>query len=626
MKNVLFVDDEETLLRIMVGRFEDYKDRFDVLTAGNGKEAIEILESKPIDLVVTDLKMPVMDGVELLAYMSTHYPSIPAITVSAFCTPKIQKMLEKMGTLRVMDKPVNLDLLAQAVLEGLDRSHKGGSLNCVSLSSFLQIIEMEEKTCMLEVHGDGPLRGYLYIVQGELYDATCGVLQKEEAAYAMISWDDVQLYIKDLPKEKPKKRIEKGLMSVVMEGLKRKDELKPVEESDSPPAESAREITEENLMAEFDRALEGFGEEPPPPVVDKATAAPDLPKAGPVNGVPFSGKIFKIIHSHTDGGKLLRALVTELRNFVPVDLAVLMDRVKNKPGMFRIEELVVEGSSDITKGAVYSFRDSSMFETLKHGNPSIVTLNGSASGDIEMQLFEQHGINSCLCVPVLRGDAVLRMLIVGAKAKANFSKAGGYVDWIASGLSMAMERNRLFTTISRQKQTLGAVQQIGLALVSRNCDINKVLNMSMEHIRKIMGVEAGTIFLTEKDHLKIAAAFNTQIESLKKFRLKIGQGVAGYVAAKGKTLVENDARKSSRYFQEIDKLTGFKTNSVLCVPIFSQQKVIAVLEVLNKIDCTFDEVDETVLQSVADAFLPLLLNARLQKQTPPQAKNTPALK
>ena len=179
MKNVLFVDDEETLLRIMVGRFEDYKDRFEVLTAGNGKEAIEILESKAIDLVVTDLKMPVMDGVELLAYMSTNHPSIPAITVSAFCTPKIQKMLEKMGTLRVMDKPVNLDLLAQAVIEGLDQSHQGGSLSCVSLSSFLQIIEMEEKTCLLEVHGDGPLRGYLYMVQGELYDATCGVLQKE---------------------------------------------------------------------------------------------------------------------------------------------------------------------------------------------------------------------------------------------------------------------------------------------------------------------------------------------------------------------------------------------------------------------------------------------------------------
>jgi len=46
MKNVLIVDDEETLLMIMVGRFEDYSDRFNVLTAGNGKEAVKILETK----------------------------------------------------------------------------------------------------------------------------------------------------------------------------------------------------------------------------------------------------------------------------------------------------------------------------------------------------------------------------------------------------------------------------------------------------------------------------------------------------------------------------------------------------------------------------------------------------
>jgi CheY-like chemotaxis protein/putative methionine-R-sulfoxide reductase with GAF domain len=574
MKNVLFVDDEETLLRIMIGRFEDYKDRFDVLTAGNGKEAIEILESKTIDLVVTDLKMPVVDGVELLAYMSANYPSIPAITVSAFCTPKIQKMLEKMGTLRVMDKPVNLDLLAQAVIEGLDHSHQGGSLSCVSLSSFLQIIEMEEKTCMLEVHGEGPLRGYLYMVQGELYDATCGVLQKEEAAYAMIAWDNVQLYIKDLPKEKPKKRIEKGLMSVVMEGLKRKDELNPVKESDSPEPESAREITEESLMAEFDRALEGFEEEPITPIAKKSTIdqSPAKPKAE--DQVTFSGKIFNITHSNASEGKLLRALMTELQSIVTVDLAVLMSQVKNKPEVFRIEDLVVDGSTSIRKGAVYSFQDTSIFEVMKHRNPLIIKLNGSVSCDFEKQLFESHGINSYLCVPILTGDTVSRILVLGAKRTANFSEAGGYVDWIASGLSMAMERNRLSSTVMKQKQALSAAYQIGLALVSRNYDVEKVFNLSMEHIRKIMNVEAGTLYLKEKDQLKIATAFNTKIDAVKKYRLKIGQGVAGYVAAKGKTMVENDTEKSSQFFQEIDKLTGFKTRSVLCVPLFSQRKVI----------------------------------------------------
>ena len=67
MKNVLIVDDEETLLLIIETRFEDYKDQFKVLTASNGKEAIQILESNVIDFVVTDLNMPILDGIELLA-------------------------------------------------------------------------------------------------------------------------------------------------------------------------------------------------------------------------------------------------------------------------------------------------------------------------------------------------------------------------------------------------------------------------------------------------------------------------------------------------------------------------------------------------------------------------------
>ena len=84
MKNVLIVDDEETLLLIIESRFEDYKDQFNVLTAPNGKVAIEILESNVIDFVVTDLNMPILDGIELLAYMSAKFPTIPAIAIINF--------------------------------------------------------------------------------------------------------------------------------------------------------------------------------------------------------------------------------------------------------------------------------------------------------------------------------------------------------------------------------------------------------------------------------------------------------------------------------------------------------------------------------------------------------------
>jgi CheY-like chemotaxis protein/putative methionine-R-sulfoxide reductase with GAF domain len=632
MKNVLFVDDEETLLLIMVDRFEDFKDRFNVLTARNGKEAVEILNSKAIDLVVTDLKMPVMDGVELLAYMSANFPSIPAITVSAFCTPRIQKKLEAMGLLRVMEKPVNLDLLAEAVMDGLDHFHQGGSINCVSLSSFLQIIEMEQKSCLLEVHGEGHLRGYLYIVQGELHDASCGVLQKEEAAYAMIAWDKTQLYIKDLPRERPPKRIEKEIMAIVMEGLKRKDEMIDKEkldpgkqpsqtEAETQAAEPAShtENLEQSLISELDRVLDGFEEGSAPSDSKKSASANDQPNFQNAEEAKFNTKIFNILHANLKSGKLLRAVVNEIRGSIEIDLAVLMTKVGNNPELI-IEDLIVDGSTALRKGAVYSFKDTRISEGLGQKKPLIFNMNGEASPGIEKEMLARQGIQSCFCVPVLSEDGVSQIFILGAKKTGLFSDTTGYLDWIASGLSLAIEKNRLSSAVIKQKKALQTAQRVGQAIVSRNCDVEKVLGVIMNNIRQIINVEAGTLFLRENDHLKIANAFNSKVDAVKKFRLKIGQGTAGYVAAKGKAILENDAKKSSQFFQEIDKLTGFKTRSVLCVPLLSHNKVIGVLEVRNKIDGYFDRADEAILLSLAESIILALTSSHRHNQMAQRAQ------
>ena len=109
MKNILIVDDEETLLLIIASRFKNCRDRFSVFTARNGKEAVKILETQNIGIVVTDLKMPEMDGFELLIYMGNNFPSIPVIVNSAYCNPEIQLKLDAIGTIRVLDKAADFD-------------------------------------------------------------------------------------------------------------------------------------------------------------------------------------------------------------------------------------------------------------------------------------------------------------------------------------------------------------------------------------------------------------------------------------------------------------------------------------------------------------------------------------
>ena len=178
--------------------FKPYSDRFKVFTARNGKEAVKILGSQSIDMVITDLKMPEMDGFELLVYMNNKFPAIPAIVVSAFCSDRVQQKLEKLGRLRIMEKPVDIDIMAEAVIKELENP-PDGTIKGISVSSFLQMIEIEQKTCTLEVHAAAGQKGFLYIADGDLIDASTGDIIGEEAAYDIVAWDDVQLFLKELP-------------------------------------------------------------------------------------------------------------------------------------------------------------------------------------------------------------------------------------------------------------------------------------------------------------------------------------------------------------------------------------------------------------------------------------------
>ena len=223
MKKVLIVDDEKSLLLSIRAGFEAYKDRFQLFTAEDGKKAVEILESNSIDLVVTDIRMPEMDGFELLVYMNTRFSSIPVLVMSAYGTREIQGKFESVGIIGFLDKPVDFDDLVKSIDEGLKLTSQGGTMTGFSVGSFLQLIEMEEKTCLLEVSARGK-KGLFYFDHGLLYDAVSGKLIGEEAAIEMIMWNQVSLSFKSLPDKKIMRRINSELMPIMLEASRRKDE------------------------------------------------------------------------------------------------------------------------------------------------------------------------------------------------------------------------------------------------------------------------------------------------------------------------------------------------------------------------------------------------------------------
>ena len=124
MKQVLIVDDEQTFLLSLQEGLSD-QENYQVKIALNGQEALDVLKSEKIDLLVTDLKMPVMDGFDLLEQMSGQYPEVPVIVTTSFSTEEIKQRLEKIDNFRYLEKPLDLDVLVETIEQALVAGEHG---------------------------------------------------------------------------------------------------------------------------------------------------------------------------------------------------------------------------------------------------------------------------------------------------------------------------------------------------------------------------------------------------------------------------------------------------------------------------------------------------------------------
>ncbi len=113
MPDILIVDDEPRLLRVLRMGLPEHG--FNVLTASNGQEALKILFDQHVDVVVTDVRMPVMDGVELIYEMERLGIKLPVIVTTAHAEVDTAVKTLKHGACDYMRKPFSVDELVQAV-------------------------------------------------------------------------------------------------------------------------------------------------------------------------------------------------------------------------------------------------------------------------------------------------------------------------------------------------------------------------------------------------------------------------------------------------------------------------------------------------------------------------------
>lgn len=174
--------------------------------------------------------------------------------------------------------------------------------------------------------------------------------------------------------------------------------------------------------------------------------------------------------------------------------------------------------------------------------------------------------------------------------------------------------------LERFRKELLVLKRIGLIFGS-TLQIDKVLSLVVEEICSLLEADRGSLFLVdhEKGILWSKIALKAEIEEI---NLPIGKGIAGYVAKSGEIINIKDAYKDPRFNPEIDKRTGYRTRSILCVPLRKPQidreedeEIIAVLQLLNKnSEDGFTDEDVDILLSLGGSLAILLNNTQLYNQ------------
>jgi CheY-like chemotaxis protein len=215
MDKVLIVDSDIENLKKIENGFKELH-HFKLLTATDGKTAIDILQQTKIAVVVTNINLPVIDGAELVAYMTRNFGSIPCVLMVEPGKPK-PWFTDRTGhedILYYIEKPIEFGALASVIFVGLNLKDEGLTMKGMTLKNYLPVMALSRRTCQLEVVSGGQKKGFMYFKEGVLLDAEFGGSSGDTAAKEMARWDSVSLSLSALPKKNHIQRIETKLMEI----------------------------------------------------------------------------------------------------------------------------------------------------------------------------------------------------------------------------------------------------------------------------------------------------------------------------------------------------------------------------------------------------------------------------
>jgi CheY-like chemotaxis protein len=277
-KHILFVDDEESFLGALRDLLSHYAgDAWEILTAPDVGRALGILQEQPIDLLVIDVHMPVIDGIQFLGLLRRTYPDLPRVALSGDASENYRVACLNAGALQYLEKPVTQEGWSNLhkTLDDLVQFQPGegfrGVLRTVGLQDILQMECLGRSSSILEIT-TRDFVGKIFVHTGQIVHAEAAGRAGEEAFNFLMALKGGEFNLQPYA-EPPQRTITGSWEFLLMEAARKQDEASAPPDGEAAPEASAVPL----------EPFQPVENEPPTPPLTRDEASPgiSLPPATP---------------------------------------------------------------------------------------------------------------------------------------------------------------------------------------------------------------------------------------------------------------------------------------------------------------------------------------------------------
>ncbi|MFZ5515093.1 MAG: response regulator [Candidatus Zhuqueibacterota bacterium] len=190
-KRILIVDDEEDLTWSIARSLRKENEQYEIMCVNSGEEALEVIRRFSLDLLITDIRMPGIDGLILLDYVKKYHSQMKVIIMTASDSIELRDRLAFPNSVYFIEKPFEIAELKKIIHQAVQKSTDNYKSRLVELN----LADIIIRNCQKKFNGNlsisnGTENGVIHFRAGEIIHAQVGTLEGEKALSNVLKWND----------------------------------------------------------------------------------------------------------------------------------------------------------------------------------------------------------------------------------------------------------------------------------------------------------------------------------------------------------------------------------------------------------------------------------------------------